>query len=76
MREILHLLVREAGELVPFYPRPRADVGHAVLALSVAGQVLARLARVLAREADLDDAEDAEGFVAEAVDCDYLGRRK
>lgn len=53
MREILHLLLREACPLPALDPRPRLDVGDAVLALAVAGQVLARLTRVFSGQLDL-----------------------
>lgn len=69
MREGLHVVLCEARELVALDPGPGADVGDGVLALAVAGQVVARLAGVLAAQLDLEDAVDAEGFVAEAVDC-------
>lgn len=66
--ERLHVLLAEAGEPVPLDPRPRADVRDRVFAFAVAGQVLARLAGVLAAQLDLEDAVDSEGFVAETVD--------
>lgn len=68
MRERLHILLREPGELVALDPRPGPDVRDRVLALSFAGEVLARGAGVFAAELDLEDAVDAEGFVAEALD--------
>jgi len=75
MREVLHLLLGEARPLPALDPRPGLDVGHAVLALAVAGQVLARLARVLAGQLDLEHAVDAQGFFLEALDGvgDFLG---
>jgi len=66
MREVLHLLLREACLLPALDPRPGLDVGDAVLALAVAGQVLARLAGVLAGQLDLEHAVDAQGFFLEA----------
>ena len=68
MREWLHILGRETRELPALDPGPGADVRDAVLAFAVAGEVFARRAGVFARELDLEDAVDAEGFVAEAVD--------
>lgn len=75
MREVLHLLLREARLLPALDPRPGLDVGDAVLALAVAGQVLARLARVFAGQLDLEHAVDAQGFFLEALDGvrDFLG---
>jgi hypothetical protein len=68
MRERTHLLLGEATPLPALDPRPRPDVRNGVLALSLASQVVARLARVFTREVDLEHAVDAEGFVSEAVD--------
>jgi len=68
MREILHLLLAEASLLPALNPRPRLDVGDAVLALAVAGQVLAGFAGEFAREVDFQHAVDAQGFVLEARD--------
>ena len=68
VREGLHIVLGEARELVALDPGPGADVGDGVLALAVAGQVVAGFAGVLAAQLDLEDAVDAEGFVAEAVD--------
>lgn len=76
MRERLHILLGEARALPALDPGPGLHVGNAVLALAVAGEVLARGARVLARELDLEHAVDAQSLVAEAVDGvgDLLGR--
>ena len=73
MRERFHIFLRKAGEFVAFDPRPGADVGDAVFAFAVAGEVVAGLACVFAAEVDLEHAVDAEGFVAEAVDGVYMG---
>lgn len=75
MREGLHLLFSETRSLPALDPRPGLDVSNAVLALAVAGQVVARLAGVLARELDFEHAVDAQGFVLEALDGvgDFLG---
>ena len=77
MRELLHLILREASLLPTLDPRPGLDVRNAVLALAVAGQVLARLAGVFAGEMDLEHAVDAQGFFLEALDGvgDFLGGR-
>lgn len=68
MRERLHVLLGEARCFPLHDPRPGADIRDRVLALALAGQILPRLARVLARQADLQHAEDAQGFVVEALD--------
>lgn len=68
MRELVHLLLREPGKFPPFDPRPSADVRDAIFAFSVAGEVFAWGAGVFARESDFEHAEDAEGFVLEALD--------
>ena len=75
MRELVDLLLREARALPALDPRPGLDVGHAVLALTVASQVLARLARVLAGQLDLEHAVDTQGFFLETLDGvgDFLG---
>ena len=68
MRELVHLLLGEAGKRPALDPGPGADVGDAVFAFSAAGEVFARGAGVFAREADFEHAVDAEGFVSEAFD--------
>jgi hypothetical protein len=75
VRELVDLLLREARALPALDPRPGLDVGNAVLALAVPGQVLARLAGVFAGEMDLEYAVDAQGFFFEALDGvgDFLG---
>ena len=71
VRKRSHLLVCEAGPLPPLDPRPSADVADAIFALAVAGEVVARATCVFPGEMDLDHAEDAEDFVAEAGDGVY-----
>jgi hypothetical protein len=66
--EGLHVLGREAAALPAFDPRPCLDVGDAVFALALAGEVVSWLACVFAGQADLEDAVDAEGFVLVSVD--------
>ena len=75
MRELAPLLVREPTKLPDLDPRPRTNIRHAVLALALASEIIARLARVLAAETDLEHPEDAECLVAEAVDgvFEFLG---
>ena len=68
MWEGFHIFLAEAGEFPALDPRPCPDIGDGVFPLAVAGQVLAGLARVLAAQLDLEDAVDAEGFVAETFD--------
>ena len=68
MWEGLHVFLGEAGELPSLDPRPGADISDRVLALAVAGQVIARLAGILATQLDFQHAVDAEGFVAETFD--------
>jgi hypothetical protein len=69
MREVLHLLLREARLLPALDPRPSLDVSNAVLALALAGEVLARLATgVLAGQLNFEHAVDAQGFFLEALD--------
>ena len=68
MRKLGHLLFGEAGESPALDPGPGSDVGNGVLALAVAGQVLARLAGVLAAQADLQHAVDAQRLVHEPRD--------
>jgi len=67
MREILHLILGEATLLPVLDPRPGLDVGNRVFALVTACEIVARLAGVLARQADLEDAKDAERLVLEAL---------
>lgn len=66
--ERLHLVLGEAAEAPSFHPRPGADVRDRVLALAVAGEVLARRAGELARQVDFEDAVDPQGFVFKALD--------
>lgn len=56
-------------------PRPSLHVSNAVLALAIAGKVVALLAGVLAGQLDFEHAVDAQGLVAEALDGvgDLLG---
>jgi hypothetical protein len=78
VRERLHVIRSETGLLPPFDPRPRLDIGHAVLALAAAGQVLTGFfARVFARELDFEHAVGAQGLLLEALDGvgDFLGGR-
>lgn len=76
MRERLHVVLAEPSPLPALDPRPGLDVRNTVLALAVAGEVLALLACVLAGELDFEDAVDAQGFVAETLDGvgNLLGR--
>ena len=77
MRKLIHILLRKRRIAVPaLHPRPRLDIRDTVLALALAGEVVARLAGVFAAEVDLEHAEDAQGLVFEAVDgvFDLLGR--
>lgn len=68
MRERLHVVLTEPSPLPSLYPRPGLHVRNTVLALAVAGEVLAFLARVLAGELDFEDTVDAQGLVAETLD--------
>ena len=68
MWERFHVFLAKAGEFPPFDPRPCPDISDGVFPFAVAGQVLAGLARVLAAQLDLENAVDAEGFVAETFD--------
>lgn len=68
MWEGLHVFLAEATELPPLDPRPGSNICDRVFAFAVAGQVLARLAGVLAAQLDLEHAVDAEGLVAESFD--------
>ena len=68
MRELLHLILREASLLPTLDPRPGLDVRNAVLALAVASEVLAFFAGVLSRELDFEHAVSAQGFLLEALD--------
>lgn len=69
MRERFHIFLREARELPGLDPGPSPDIGDTVFAFTLTGQIVARGAGVFARELDLQDAVDAEGFVAKAFDC-------
>ena len=73
MRKLLYL-VAEAAEGVALDPWPGADVGDGVFPFSGTGQVVARFARVFARELDFEHAVDAQRFVLESVDCGYIPR--
>ena len=68
VRKLSHLLFREAAESPALDPGPGADVSDGVLALAVAGQIVARLAGVLAAEPDLQHAVHAQRLVHEARD--------
>lgn len=75
MRERLHVFLREPSPLPALDPWPSLHVGNTVLALAIAGEVLALDTGVLARKLNLENAVDAEGLVAEALDGvgDLLG---
>lgn len=79
VRERLHVFLAEPAALPALDPRPRLDVRHAVLALALAGEVVAGFfaVGVDARQADLEHAVDAQGLVLVAVDGvrDFFGRR-
>ena len=77
MGEGLHVFLAEPAELPALDPRPGADIGDGVFALAVPGQVLARLASVLAAQLDFEHAVDAESFVAETFNgiCDSTSPR-
>ena len=66
MRKRAHLLLAEASPLPPFDPGPGTDVGDAVLARALTGEIVAGLARVFAGQVDFEDAVDTEGLVVEA----------
>ena len=68
MRQLLHLLLWHARELPAFHPWPRRYISDTILPLPVTREVIPRLSRVFAGKVDLEDAVDAEGLVAEAVD--------
>ena len=68
MRKLVHLLLGKPSKLPSLNPRPGADVGDAVFAFSFASEVFARSVGVFARKPDFEHAEDAEGFVLEALD--------
>ena len=68
MRKLVHFLLCKPGKLPALDPGPGANVRDAVFAFAIAGEVVARGAGIFAREADLEHAEDAEGFVFEAFD--------
>ena len=68
MGEWLHLLFRKPSTFPSLDPRPGADIRYAVFALAVTSEVLAWRTGVFAGKVDLENAEDAEGFVAETVD--------
>lgn len=68
MWERLHVFLGESTKPIPLNPRPGSDISDRVFAFTVTGQVLARLAGVLATQLDLEDAVYAEGFVAETFD--------
>lgn len=68
MRERLHVFLAEPTELPALNPRPGSDISDGVFTLAVTGQVLARLAGVLAAQLDLEHTVDSEGFIAETID--------
>ena len=68
MWEGLHVFLAEATECPSLDPRPGSNIRNRIFAFAVAGQVLARLAGVLATEMDLEYAVDAEGLIAEPFD--------
>ena len=65
----LHVFLTEARESPTLDPGPGANIGNRVFAFAVTGQVIARLAGILATQLNLEDAVDTEGFVAETFDC-------
>ena len=75
MRELLHLILREASLLPTLDPRPSLDVRNTVLALAASGEVLAGFAGELAGELDFEHAVGAQSFLLEALDGvgDFLG---
>ena len=64
----LQIILAEATEFPPLDPRPGSNIRDRVFAFAVAGQVFARLARVLAAQLNLEHAVDAKGFIAETLD--------
>lgn len=68
MWEWLHVFLAEPAKPPALDPRPGSDISDRVFAFTVTSQVLARLARVLAAQVDLEYAVYAEGFIAETVD--------
>ena len=68
MWEGFHILLRETRELPTLDPRPRPDVGDAILPLSIAGEILTRLPCILAAQLNLQHAIDAQGLVPESLD--------
>ncbi len=68
MRERLHILFTETSEFPSLNPRPGANIRYAVFAFAVASEVFAWGTGVFAGEMDLENAVDAEGFVAETFD--------
>ena len=75
VREVLHLFLSEPTTFPTLDPWPGTDVCNGILALAVASEVFARLSGVFARELDLENAEDAEGFVTETSDGVYSSKR-
>ena len=67
MRERFPLLRREHVILQMLHPGPCPDVGDRVLALVFTGEVVSLLAGIFARQVDLEHADDAERFIAVAV---------
>ena len=70
VREWGHLLIGEAGAFPNLDPTPRLDVGDAVLALALAGEIVARLAilGVFAAQLNLQHAKDTQSLVSEPGD--------
>jgi hypothetical protein len=65
--QLVELLLLDAGPLGDAGPGEGADVGDRVGSLAVASEVLLLLARVAAAQLDLDDVQQAEGFVVVAL---------
>lgn len=68
MWEWLHFFLAEPTELPRINPRPGSNISDRVFAFAVTGQVLARLAGVLAAQLNFEYTVDAERFVSETVD--------
>ena len=58
-RELTHLLLRKTTPLPAFHPRPGLEIRNADGSFAAARKPVAWFTRVFAREADLENAEDA-----------------
>lgn len=73
-RESLHLLLCKTTLLPILHPWPCLDICHAVFSFTISGQIVSWFAGVFARQTDLENTENAQGLVSEAIDGICIGK--